>query len=115
MPDEIVPIPSVPPAPLRRPEPHALVLHGGANARFAHEEFFAGIDNQHTERSYRRAIVRFLNWCDARQLPLHGIGPGDVSEFLKHLVGPNGKPSSKPTKKLCLAALRKFFDKMVER
>ena len=51
---------------VERPEPHAIVLHAGGNARFAHDEFFAGIDNPHTERSYRRGVVRFLDWCQGR-------------------------------------------------
>jgi site-specific recombinase XerD len=38
-----------------------------------------------------------------------------VSEYLKKLAGPHGTPASKPTRKLHLAALRKFFDKLVER
>ena len=33
----------------------------GGNARFAYEEFFAGLsENQNTERAYRRAVNRFL-------------------------------------------------------
>jgi integrase/recombinase XerD len=115
MPHEIVPFAIPSPAPMLRPEPHNLIVQAGTNARFAHDEFFAGIDNPHTERSYRRSIVRFLNWCQNRHLALQAIGPADVSEYLKQLAGPNGSPSSKPTKKLCLAALRKFFDRMVER
>jgi integrase/recombinase XerD len=115
MPDEILPFANQETGVLQRPTPHALVTNAGANARFAHDEFFAGIDNPHTERSYRRAIVRFLNWCVSRQLPLQGVGPADVSEHLKTLAGPDGAPVSKPTRKLHLAALRKFFDKLVER
>ena len=100
---------------IERPKPHSLVAEAGGNARFAHDEFFAGIDNRHTERSYRRAIVRFLDWCMGRRLSLQNIGPADVSEYLKRLARPGGDPASKPTRKLHLAALRKFFDKLVER
>ena len=38
-----------------------------------------------------------------------------MSEYLKRLTCPSGLPAAKPTRKLHLAALRKFFDKMVER
>src|SRR5262245_6347790 len=96
-------------------QPHPLVLHASGNARFAHDEFFAGIDNPNTESSYRRAITRFLNWCGTRRLQLTGIGPADVSEYLKTLARADGTSASKPTRKLHLAALRKFFDKLVER
>jgi len=113
--NELVPLAIQETSLVKRPEPHALVAEAGGNARFAHDEFFAGIDNPHTERSYRRAIVRFLEWCVGRRLPLQGIGPADVSEYLKRLCSPTGTPSSKPTRKLHLAALRKFFDKLVER
>jgi integrase/recombinase XerD len=115
MTNEIVPHENSAATVIERPELHAIVLHAGANARYANDEFFAGIDNPHTERSYRRAIVRFLNWCVGRRLPLQGIGPADVSEYLKCLTCPGGIPAAKPTRKLHLAALRKFFDKMVER
>jgi site-specific recombinase XerD len=99
---------------VRKPDPPRVIQDGGGNARFACEEFFAGIEG-HIERAYRRAIHCFLDWCKERGLSLQGVGPGDVSGYLKGMTRPDGLPASKPTKKLCLAALRHFFDRLVER
>jgi hypothetical protein len=53
----------------------------------------------------------FLAWCDRpdRQVPLIRITPGHVGDYLA------GLELATPTKKLRLAALRKFFDVMVVR
>lgn len=105
--------------PVARTEPSeapAIVLAAGGNARFAYEEFFSGIDSPHTERAYRHAVHRFLAWCQDRNLALPQVKPADVSEYIKRLTNEdNGKEPSKPTKKLHLAAIRHFFDKLVVR
>jgi integrase/recombinase XerD len=102
----------------------AKVRDAGPNARFAFEEFFAGLDSSHTARAYRHAVLRFLEHCDATQTPLQHVTPGFVSDYIKKLQAevrvregtpPKFREASKPTKKLHLAALRHFFDKMVER
>ena len=87
----------------------------GANAHFAYEEFFSGIDSPHTERAYRHAVHRFLAWCEDRELAIAQVRPAHVSEYIKNLAKAAGSPASKPTKKLHLAALRHFFDKLVVR
>ena len=53
----------------------------------------------------------FLDWCDHpdRQIPLVRITPGHVGDYLA------GLELATPTKKLRLAALRKFFDVLVVR
>jgi site-specific recombinase XerD len=93
-----------------------LVQSAGGNARFAYEEFFSGIDSPHTERAYRHAVHRFLAWCEDRGLALPQVRPADVSEYVKTLKSEEaGEPLSKPSKKLHLAAIRHFFDKLVVR
>ena len=107
-----------------RPQVPAIVEAAGGNARFAYDEFFAGEENTHTERAYRHAVHRFLSHCEGLGVPLQQVTPGVVSDYLKNLRAevktrsgeqPQSKPASKPTKKLHLAGIRKFFDKAVER
>lgn len=102
----------------------AVVVESGANARFAYDEFFAGLDSSHTARAYRHAVHRFLAWCDESKTPLGRVTPGLVGDYIKHLQAdvkvkdgqpPRSRPASKPTRKLHLAALRHFFDKLVQR
>jgi site-specific recombinase XerD len=88
----------------------ALIEEAGNAARFAYEEFFEGeISNPHTRRAYHHAVHSFLGWCEARQLELGRISPADVGRYFSEHRG------SIPTKKLHLAALRCFFDKLVVR
>jgi site-specific recombinase XerD len=108
-------------------EPPAIVLAAGANARFAYDEFFgAEIENDHTRRAYRKAVHRFLAHCDARGINLREISPAVVGEYIRTLqtesrVDKHGvvirpaKAASKPMKKLHLAGIRHFFDKLVVR
>lgn len=102
----------------------AIVRVGGANARFAYDEFFAGEENSHTERAYRHAVNRFLAHCESLGVALNEVTPGIVGDYLKRLQAEiktkRGQPSrfkaaSKPTRKLHLAGIRKFFDRLVER
>lgn len=80
------------------------------NARFAWDEFFRGqIRNRHTRLAYERAVRRFLEWCEQRHIPLTGIEPGHVGGYLDDF------PASIATRKLHLAALRAFFDLLVNR
>jgi len=105
-------------------EPPAIVRVAGSNARFAYDEFFAGEENSHTERAYRHAVHRFLEHSDSLGVALNEVSPGIVSDYLKRLQAkakprrgepPKHRPASKPMKKLHLAGIRKFFDKLVER
>ena len=105
--------------------PPAIVEAAGDAARFAYAEFFhAEIANENTHRAYRRAVNRFLAWCDAHGLPLHQISPAHVGEYIRALrieprrTAPDetrSRPASKPTRKLHLAAIRQFFDRLVVR
>src|SRR3954454_15610528 len=90
--------------------PPAIVASAGAGAEFAWDEFFKGqLSNAYTSRNYAHAVRDFLGCCDhpARQVPLVRITPGHVGDYLA------GFQLSTPTKKLRLAALRKFFDLLV--
>jgi integrase/recombinase XerD len=92
--------------------PPAIVAAAGAGAEFAWDEFFKGqLANPHTRKNYAHAVRHFLAWCDHpdRQIPLVRITPGHVGDYLA------GLELATPTKKLRLAALRKFFDLMVVR
>jgi site-specific recombinase XerD len=86
------------------------VLQRTPNAAFAADEFFqASISNTHTRRAYGRSAGRFLSWCARRQLELRHITPGLAGEYIGRLEG------SAPTKNQALAALRHFFDALVQR
>ncbi|WP_406694492.1 tyrosine-type recombinase/integrase [Singulisphaera sp. Ch08] len=92
--------------------PPAIVSAAGGGAEFAWDEFFKGsLPNAHTRRNYAHAVRKFLAWCDRddRKITLIRIAPGDVGEYLQ------GLELAAPTKKLHLAALRKFFDLLVVR
>jgi site-specific recombinase XerD len=88
----------------------AIVKAAGKSAEFAWEEFFqAEIANAHTRKNYMHAVRQFLAWVEERNLELPRISPGDVGEYLQ------GLELATPTKKLHLAALRRFFDRLVNR
>lgn len=87
----------------------ALVERAGRAARFAWEEFFAEIPNEHTRKAYAHAVRLFLGWCEVHGVELVNVTPGVVGQyFVEHSGGP-------PTKKQHLAAVRKLFDKLVIR
>src|SRR4051794_41330799 len=82
----------------------AIVKAAGRSAEFAWEEFFqAELANAHTRKNYMHAVRQFLAWVEERSLDLPRISPGDVGEYLQ------GLELATPTKKLHLAALRRFF------
>jgi len=90
-----------------------IVRRAGQAAVFAAEEFFYGaIRNEHTRTAYRRAVDRFLAWCEQRGLELPRIAPGDVGQYFDGL---RKKGLSVATRKQHLAAVRHFFDGMVTR
>ena len=89
--------------------PATIESHGPA-ARFAWEEFFLGeIRNEYTRRNYLHAVRQFLSWTDARGVELTRIAPMHVGAYLDEST------TSAPTKKLRLAAIRAFFDRLVLR
>jgi integrase/recombinase XerD len=87
-----------------------LVLEQGSNAAFAWDEFFRGnLRNPHTRTAYLRAVYNLLIWLEKLGVSLAQVTPGMIGGYFDQLVG------SVPTKKLALAAIRRFFDAMVQR
>lgn len=89
--------------------PAIVAVHGEA-AAFAWDEFFSGhLRNPHTRRAYRHAVNQFLGWLVTQAVPLDRVTPGLVGSYFDEHRG------SSPTCKLHLAALRRFFDILVNR
>src|ERR1700722_15894607 len=87
-----------------------LVERAGGAARFAWEEYFyAEHHNPHTQRAYLRAVKAFLAWAEGQGVELAAITPGMVGQYL---VGLGGSPAKRNQH---LAALRGFFDRLVNR
>lgn len=87
-----------------------IVIDAGPAAAFAWDEFFKGkLSNKHTRLAYLRCVKRFLAWVTPREPNLARITPGLVGEYFDEL------PLSVPSKKLHLAAIRAFFDVLVQR
>src|SRR4051794_24165009 len=85
-----------------------LLRHAGDGARFAFDEFFYGqIRNPRTRKNYLHSLRVFSDWCGQRGLDLVQVMPADVGRFL------DGLDVAVPTRKLHLAALRRFFDELV--
>lgn len=86
------------------------IAAAGPAASFAWEEFFhARIGNRNTRIAYENAVRRFLGWTAAREPDVARITPGMVGRYFNEL------PLSVPSKKLHLAAVRSFFDLLVQR
>lgn len=87
-----------------------LVERAGGAARFAWDEFsYAEHHNPHTQQAYQRAVRRFLTWVEGQGVELVGITPGMVGQYLVGLGG------SAAMRNQHLAALRGFFDRLVNR
>ena len=87
-----------------------LIADAHPGARFAWDEFFGGmIRNRHTRDAYLRAVRQFLTWAASQESSLDRITPGLVGRYFDQSAG------SLPTKKLRLAAIRAFFDVLVNR
>ena len=65
--------------------------------------------NRHTQRAYLAAVRRFLAWCEGQGAELARVTPGMVGHYLVALGGSPAK------RNLALAALRGFFDRLVQR
>lgn len=100
----------LPALPASTPSLPALVRDLGPAAAFAWDEFFSGtIRNRHTRKAYRTAVTRFLAWLGPTGVPLVRLTPGMVGDYLDAL------PLSATSKKVELAALRRFFDVLTVR
>jgi site-specific recombinase XerD len=91
------------------PLPH-LITEAGVAAGFAWDEFFRGsIRNPHTRTAYSRAVQKLLLWLEKFGVSLSQVTPGMIGGYFDEMEG------SVPTKKLALAAIRRFFDALVQR
>ena len=98
------------PAGLALPPQPGLIAAAGPAAGFAWDEFFSGqIRNRHTRAAYLHAVRQFLKWAEPHAATIDRITPGMVGVFFDQ------HPSSIPTKKLHLSAIRAFFDVLVNR
>jgi integrase/recombinase XerD len=87
-----------------------LIERAGGSARFAWDEFFyAEHHNTHTQKAYQSAVRRFLAWAEEQGVELAAITPGMVGQYLVGLGGSAAKRNQH------LAALRGFFDRLVNR
>lgn len=94
---------------IENPRSLAVIESAGAGAILAAEEFFlAGLRNPHTRRAYSRHVIGFLEWCDERGTPLAAVRPGDANAWFETL-------NSVATQRMALAALRRFFSRLVNR
>lgn len=90
--------------------PPALVQRCGPAAETAWHDFFSDkLPNDNTRAAYTYALRRFLEWCEQHDLALSTTRPGDVGDYFREHSG------CASTKKQHLAALRKFFNLLVER
>jgi integrase/recombinase XerD len=88
--------------------PPKLINQAGDAPRNAWHDFFGTIQNDYTRKAYEHAVRRFLDWLPSDFGP-EQIRPAMVGRYIAKHAG------SVPTRKLHLAALRKFFDLLVER
>ncbi|MGO9917336.1 MAG: tyrosine-type recombinase/integrase [Isosphaeraceae bacterium] len=111
MPNELVKAsPAIVPAVVASAALPELVERAGGAARFAWDEFFyAEHHNPHTQKAYQRAVRRFLGWAEGQGIELKAITPGMVGQYLVGLGGSAAKRNQH------LAALRGFFDRLVNR
>jgi site-specific recombinase XerD len=83
---------------------------GRGAARFAWDDFFdVEHHNPHTQQAYQRAVKRFRAWVEGQGMELVGIMQGMVGQYLVGLGGSAAKRNQH------LAALRGFFDRLVNR
>lgn len=93
-----------------RPGARGVVERAGAGACLAAEEFFVGqLRNPNTRRAYSRQVLAFLDLCDERGIELADVSPGDAAAFI------DGLAPSIANQRMALAALRRFFDRLVTR
>src|SRR3954464_12852827 len=89
-----------------------IVRAAGPGAEYAYADFFkAKIGNSNTRKAYKRAVDRFLGWCQIRGLLLRQVTSFVVGDYVEHhLNDKDGRPLAPPSKKQHLAGLRHFFD-----
>ena len=91
------------------PLPAIIERAGEQSSRRFLEFFTAHIRNRGTRAAYARAIGRFFDWCEIREVELTAISPLVVATYIEQLT----QYRSAPTVKLHLAAIRMLFDFLV--
>lgn len=85
-----------------------VIAAAGPRAQHRFLEFFAAhIRNPNTRQAYARACLEFLRWCDELPVDLHHIDAIIVAAYIEQ------HPSSKPTVKQHVAAIKMLFDWLV--
>ncbi len=96
--------------------PPAIIENACKAATFAYAELFeAELGNDNTYRAYHHAVNRFLAWCEHQGYELHRVSPAAVGEYIRTLKTRTGTEAAKSTKKLHLAGIRHFFNKLALR
>lgn len=89
--------------------PVLIAVDASVKRRFL-EFFTAQIRNVNTRRSYAKAAIEFLAWCETRGVrSLDAITPIHVAGWIEEMIGTH----SAPTVKQRLAAVRHLFDWLV--
>lgn len=87
-----------------------LFVSAGKRAQYKFIEFFtANIRNANTRKAYFRAVEKFCQWCDLRNLELAHVTPVHVALYIEEL----GQEVSIPTVKQHLSAISTLFDHLV--
>jgi len=98
------------PATQRRAGLPRVIADAGPRASRRFIEFFtATIRNPNTRLAYARAVGRFFDWCERREIRLGQIEPVIVASYIEELCD----RQSRPTVKQHLAAIRMLFDWLV--
>ncbi len=88
----------------------AILARKGAAGQFAWDEFFdAQLPNKHTRAAYLHAVRQLLKWLEGVEPDIARVTPGMIGHYFSELK------IAIPTKKLHLAAVRRFFDLLVQR
>ena len=97
--------------------PTIFIAPGEPAAKRFLEFFTVNIRNPNTREAYYRAARLFGDWCQQQHLELSQIEPMHVAAYIETLLKTSnprtGKPLSKPTVKLHLAAIRMLFKWLV--
>jgi hypothetical protein len=76
-----------------------IVREAGPGAEYAYADFFkAKISNSNTRKAYKRAVDRFLGWCQLRRLELRQVKSFVIGDYLEHhLNDKDGRGLSAPS------------------
>lgn len=88
----------------------AIIRRAGPEAERRTVEFFeTGIGNRNTRQAYAQAVMRFMNWCDDRNLELADITVFTVTAYADEMT----REYAARTVQQHLGAIRGLFDHLV--